>query len=246
MENYCQIPDVTQGLSKGRNPSEGYTRGWGLQFGPLKEKIHADPVYRRALELAQHRTIQSEDNRMNIFLLLRFYLQNLPEGDIIEFGSWKGGSAIFMAAVAKEMGLKSHIWALDTFEGMPETDRSIDMHRKGDFPGVDLNELNSFAEKKGLNNLTFVKGLFEDTAEQVLARARKFSLVHIDCDIRSACAYCYDATRSRMVDGGYIVFDDALFSTCMGATEVVEDLLIRRDGLNCEQIHPHFVFRSWD
>ena len=28
------------------------------------------------------------------------------------------------------------------------------------------------------------------------------------------------------------------------ATEAVENLLIRRDGLNSEQIYPHFVFRS--
>ena len=43
--------------------------------------------------------------------------------------------------------------------------------------------------------------------------------------------------------GGYVVFDDATVSSCIGATEAVEDLLIRRDGLNSEQIYPHFVFR---
>ncbi len=48
-----------------------------------------------------------------------------------------------------------------------------------------------------------------------------------------------------MVEGGYIVFDDATLSSCLGATEVVEDLVIRRDGLNSEQIFPHFVFRSF-
>ena len=44
--------------------------------------------------------------------------------------------------------------------------------------------------------------------------------------------------------GGYYVFDDATVSSCIGATEVVEDLVIRRDGLNSEQIYPHFVFRA--
>jgi hypothetical protein len=48
-----------------------------------------------------------------------------------------------------------------------------------------------------------------------------------------------------MVEGGYFVFDDATVSSCIGATEVVEDLLIRRDGLNSEQIWPHFVFRAF-
>ena len=35
-----------------------------------------------------------------------------------------------------------------------------------------------------------------------------------------------------MVNGGYVVFDDAAVSSCLGATEAVEDLVIRRDGLN--------------
>jgi len=47
-----------------------------------------------------------------------------------------------------------------------------------------------------------------------------------------------------MVPGGYIVFDDATTSSCIGATAVVEDDVIRRDGLNSEQIFPHFVFRA--
>jgi len=33
-----------------------------------------------------------------------------------------------------------------------------------------------------------------------------------------------------MVDGEYIVFNDATVSSCIGATEVVEDLLIRATG----------------
>jgi hypothetical protein len=49
-----------------------------------------------------------------------------------------------------------------------------------------------------------------------------------------------------MANGGYVAFDDAHTSSCLGATEAVEDLVIRGDGLNCEQIWPHFVFRAWN
>ncbi len=50
--------------------------------------------------------------------------------------------------------------------------------------------------------------------------------------------------RARMVRGGYYVFDDATVSSCLGATEAVEELVVRRDGLHAEQIHPQFVFRA--
>lgn len=48
-----------------------------------------------------------------------------------------------------------------------------------------------------------------------------------------------------MVQGGYIVLDDALYSSCLGATEVVEELMIRRDGLPSEQVYPRDVFRAF-
>ncbi|MEW5789227.1 MAG: TylF/MycF/NovP-related O-methyltransferase [Pseudomonadota bacterium] len=235
---------LPEGERLDRNIRDGYARGWGLQFGDLREKIAADPLYKEALRLASGRTVQSEDNRMNLFLLLKFYMDGLAPGHVVEFGSFRGGSAIFMARLCAEWHPEMQVFALDTFAGMPETDRSIDAHSQGDFSGVDLDELRSYSYSIGLRNLQFVEGLFEDTAPGVMAQAGAIRLAHIDCDIRSAVQYSYDISRSHMVKGGYIAFDDALFSSCLGATEVVEEKVIRRDGLNSEQIYPHFVFRA--
>jgi hypothetical protein len=47
-----------------------------------------------------------------------------------------------------------------------------------------------------------------------------------------------------MVPGGYIMLDDPLYSSCIGAFEAVEDVMIRRDGLHAEQVFPHLIFRS--
>jgi predicted O-methyltransferase YrrM len=91
--------------------------------------------------------------------------------------------------------------------------------------------------------LFFVQGLFSDTAEKLVSEVGDFSLVHIDCDIKSAVEESYEVVKNNMVQGGYVVFDDALYSSCLGATEVIENTLIRRDGLNSEQIFPHYVFR---
>ena len=96
----------------------------------------------------------------------------------------------------------------------------------------------------GLSNLEFRKGLFQDTAEEVLGEAGAVLLAHIDCDAYSAVAYAYDVVSGFMVPGGYLVFDDATASTCLGATEAVEERVIRRDGLSSEQIYPQFVFRA--
>lgn len=239
-----------QGLRKGRSIRDGYARGWGLEFGGIREFILADPIYQEAMALAQGRTIQTENCRMNLFLLTKHFLRPILDsaagGSIVEFGSFRGGSAIFLASVCHSLGLNVKIYALDTFEGMPPTDKGVDAHNAGDFSGVDLDELRAYVESSGLSqHLEFVQGTFEATAPMLLTRIPPVLLAHIDCDVYTSVAYAWDAVKPYMANGGYVAFDDAHVSSCLGATEAVEDLAIRRDGLNCEQIWPHFVFRVW-
>lgn len=246
MESYLpELKGMTQGIRQGRNVYEGYQRGWGLQFGGIREKVLGDPLYKDAFAVARDRTIMSEENRMNIFLLLRFFLDKIPFGHIVEYGSYRGGSAIFMAYVVQKLYPGMQVFALDSFEGMPPTDKNVDAHNAGDFADADLEKLQARVDELKLDNLVLVKGFFENTNDAVMAQAGRISLAHIDCDIAPAVKYSYEGVRPFMVDGGYIVFDDATVSSCIGATEVVEDLLIRRDGLNSEQIWPHFVFRAF-
>jgi predicted O-methyltransferase YrrM len=235
---------IPQGYRHGRSIRDGYARGWGLEFGDLKARVAEDPLYRDAVDLAQGRTIQAEANRMNIFLLLKFFVGKLPPGAMVEFGAFKGGSAIFMARICAALHPGTQVYAFDTFAGMPQTDRTIDAHNANDFADVDFDELQAYVSSVGLRNLHLVRGTFEETAPQVLPEVGAIRLCHIDCDIRSAVLYSYEASLPHMVPGGYLVFDDALYSSCLGATEIVEDVLIRRDGLNSEQIYPHFVFRA--
>jgi len=245
MESYLpEIRDMARGLRRGRNVYEGTQRGWGLQYGPLKELVSADPLYRDALAVASGRTIVADENRMNLFLLLRFFLDRLPFGHIVEFGSYKGGNAIFMAYVCQQLHPGVKVFALDTFQGMPPTDKTVDAHNAGDFSDVMFDELQTYVASLRLDNLVLVRGLFQHTSDEVMRQAGRVRLAHIDCDIASAVEYSYEVVRPHMVPGGYIVLDDATVSSCLGATEVVENVLIRRDGLNSEQIWPHFVFRN--
>ena len=255
MSNYFEGGDFPlklnqQGLRKGRSIRDGYARGWGLEFGDLRSSVLDDPIYQDAMAVAQGRTIQAENCRMNLFLLAKYFLPRLlldgRAGSIVEFGSFRGGSAIFLASVCRSLGLPVKVYGLDTFEGMPPTDKGVDAHNAGDFSGVDLDELRAFVASSGLSeHLEFVQGIFEDTAPSVLAKIPPVLLAHIDCDVYPSVAFSWDAVTPCMASGGYVALDDAHVSSCLGATEAVEDLAIRRDGLNCEQIWPHFVFRIW-
>ena len=247
MESYLpEMIGMTKGIRSGRSVYEGYQRGWGLEFGGLRDKVSQDPLYNEALQFARGRTILAEQNRMNIFLIIRFFLSRIPFGHIIEFGSYLGGNAIFMAYVAGKLYPGIKVYALDSFKGMPAPDKAVDAHTEGDFGNVDLDELRRFVRDSSITNLVLVKGYFEDTAEDVLNEAKHIALAHIDCDIYPSVKYSYEVVRRYMVGGGYIVLDDATSPSCIGATEAVESLIIRRDGMNSEQISPHFVFRAFE
>ena len=227
----------------GRNVKEGYELGWGLQFVKLRDQILGETLFKEARRVAGGRSVMSEGNCLNLYLLITRYLQPLVGGDILEFGSYRCGNAVFMACLAAKLYPGMQVYAFDTFAGMPETDKAIDLHSAGDFGDANFDEIRRFSDKTGLENLHLVRGLFEDTTPAVLEQCRPIALLHVDADIYSACAYAYDVCKPRMMPGAYIAFDDSLFYSCLGAMEVVEDLVIKRDGLNSEQVYPHFVFR---
>ena len=231
-------------VKNGRSVADGYARGWGLQFGGLRAKCLQDPIYVEAARYARGRTLVAELNLMNLFLILRFFLRQVPFGHLVEFGSYRGGSALFMAAVARAIHPEVRVFALDTFAGMPATDKTIDAHSAGDFADANLDELRCFAKACRIDNIEFVPGLFEDTTPNLLRRIQSVALAHVDCDTRGSVETAYECVRPHVVKGGYLVFDDALVSSCIGATEAVENLLIRRDRMNSEQVFPHYVFRA--
>lgn len=230
-------------IIRGRNMLEGYLRGSNIQYGDYVQTVASDTLFSQAYALVKNLTLVSLPKLVNLYSLVRFYLPRLAPGNIVEFGSYRGGSAILMAFLARHLGLETIVYALDTFEGMPETTAVVDWHKKGDFAETSLTALEIYRDKLGLDNLHFVKGRFEDTAEELFGRIGPVALAHVDCDIESAVRYAYDTVKGKMVPGGYVVFDDPLESCCLGAFQVVEECLIARDGLLAEQVYPHLVYR---
>lgn len=235
--------NTSKNVVGGRNVTAGYVRSWGLNSPDgIAPAVAQDPIYQESIELAKGLTVVAEHKLMNLFLIMKYGLAGI-EGDIVEFGSYKGGSAVFMANVARRLGMKARIYALDTFQGMPETDAARDLHVAGDFNDTSIDALRAFAEKNQLVNLIPVQGLFEDTAPALLEKIAAVSLAHIDCDIYSAVKFSTQVVRPKMhASGGYLVFDDSLQPTCLGALEAVEDM-VQAIGLRAEQAYPHLVYR---
>jgi len=218
----------------------GMIRGWGLEYGELRRRVSRDPLYRKARRAANGRSVLSELRRINLFLIIRFYFSELASQDIAELGVYKGGNVFFMATLLKELYPGARVHAFDTYEGMPETKRGIDLHSAGDFADASLDEIVQAAKERGLDNVEFVKG----DVRQTLGNFRtKLALGHIDLDIYEPIAFAQNVMWEQLVAGGYLVYDDTTTSSCLGATRAVEDLLVK-EGVHSDQIFPHFVFRK--
>jgi Macrocin-O-methyltransferase (TylF) len=233
--------NVRNDSQNGRSVFEGASRAWGLEFGSLYRDIARDPLYREARALARDRSVINPYRQMNLFLILKFYLPKLASRNVIELGTWRGGNLLFMARILKEVDPAALVFGLDTFAGMPETNTSLDMHKAGDFDDVSMADIQRATKIAGLDNIRLVKGDVRETLTKAVADTN-FGLAHIDLDIYEPIKASQDILLTSLVRGGYLVYDDATVSSCPGATQAVEELIMT--GRHSEQIFPHFVFRA--
>jgi ADP-heptose:LPS heptosyltransferase len=143
------------------------------------------------------------------------------DGEVIEMGVYRGGSAAAIGWMLRSAGLERAVHLFDTFGGMPPT-MELDTHEEFDFSDTNLKTV-----AKSLNRVVagfpfrFHPGLFSDTLQEV--SERHFCFAHIDADlyqsVREACEFTYP----RMDAGGIMLFDDYAAPSCPGAKKAVDD-----------------------
>ena len=230
----------------GRDIRAGHLRGWGLEFGNIVDSdLCRDSVWQIAVAAARARgSLLTQAKLANLYLILRYAVPQDSPLNVIEFGSFKGGGAVFCATVIRELKREGRVFALDTFEGMPQTDSTMDLHSEGDFKDCDLFGLIEYIKAQKLsNNIELVKGRFEKTLPRILLSGIKFAVIHCDCDIYSGVKYVCQNAEDLLVNAGHLIFDDPLHGSCLGAFTAVEEELIQARRMHAEQVYPHLVFR---
>lgn len=171
--------------------------------------------------LAHPYTLVSPD-RCYILLSLASQAANFP-GAWIECGFYKGGTAVILTKLMRDCGCSSHLYLFDTFQGMPETDQSLDIHRKGDFIDTDLESvkkrIQSVSEENS-NRVLFYPGFIPDTFAG--CEIEHIAFAHVDVDIFQSVLDCCDFIYPRLLSGGVLVFDNYGFPSCPGARTAVD------------------------
>jgi O-methyltransferase len=194
-------------------------------YRPLYSPWFGESVFLSHYKKCAAKTLVSQDRCYILFKTLQQSLSK--EGDVMECGVYKGGTALLIANCMFAAKSLKKLYLFDTFEGMPETDSKKDWHKKGDFSDTSLEtvrEYIGFQEivkiRKGLLPLTF-QGL-EDS---------KFCFAHIDLDIYRSIWDTLDFVWPRLVAGGCVIFDDYGFPSCPGAREAVDEFFAKQDSV---------------
>jgi O-methyltransferase len=141
------------------------------------------------------------------------------EGSFAQVGVFKGGSARLIAEAKKEN--KQPFYLFDTFEGMPKVNEKIDLHKEGDFKNTSLENVKKLFT--GIENIVFCPGFFPKTSSP--AQNDKFAFVYIDVDIYQSVKDSLEFFYPRMLQGGFMIFDDYMGKNTPGVKKAMDEFL---------------------
>ncbi len=183
------------------DPSEHY-----LQFGRHEGRTGVPPKLKHPLERELTDRIEFFERAFNALLA------NGIEGDYLEFGTGHGKTLWCAWKASRAVGLNPHLWAFDSFKGLPPCDNPIDEShpawQTGRYAVSEL-KLRANLEAMGVpdDDLTTVPGFFADS----LCRPglpETVSLAYVDCDMYSSTIDVLKYLATILRHGSIVAFDD--------------------------------------
>ncbi len=151
--------------------------------------------------LKDGRGIQSLFERLNLWNLVK--ATNKLPGVLAEVGVYQGGSAKLACLVKGDAPL----YLFDTFEGMPDVNKSTDgVFNKGDFADTSMENVKKYLSE--FPNVKLYKGFFPDSARGQEPENLQYRFAHLDVDIYESTIKALEFFYPRMVKGGVLISHD--------------------------------------
>jgi hypothetical protein len=141
------------------------------------------------------------------------YVNSIPlQGDLAEFGSFKGQSGFLTASYLKKIKSDKKLFMFDAFENFPVESIGVDRFWSNTHE-VDFEEIS----QKFINfdNVELVRGDFTKTFSQ--SNCKKLCLVFADCDSYRGTEFIINAIfDDLLVAGGIMIFEDYGHANLLG------------------------------
>lgn len=221
----------------------GYTRITKTTTTP-EQPIHtrdmlADPAFSQIYEQILPYTMTSIERVYGLYQAVKYIVDRKIEGDFVECGVWRGGSAMTMALTLQLMGDTTRkIYLYDTFKGMSEPnarDVSITnkvasaawkIHQKEDhndwcYSSLEDTKANVSLTAYPQENLIFIEGQVEDTIPAQVPSS--IALLRLDTDWYESTFHELVHLYPLLTKNGILILDD--YGHWQGARAAVDEYL---------------------
>jgi hypothetical protein len=112
--------------------------------------------------------LKIENHSESSFSAYRFWFDHFRkyhdqiDGDVFEFGVYRGGSLLSMALLAKRLGSNKHFYGFDTFSGFPEDG----YHPSDALSNFSVEQRVTSEQKRAVEILHYIKNLTDSNASQ--------------------------------------------------------------------------------
>ncbi len=208
-----------------------------LKKNTLPTDIAGNKEFLEIYEQCKKYTMTSVERMYSLYQAVLYIVSNNIEGDFVECGVWRGGSAMLMAMALRKFGDKKRVLYLyDTYEGMSKPDEK-DINIKGR-KADELLKRQSKDDKKSIwcyspleevkenmkrtsypiDRIKFIKGKVENTIS-----AKTFgniSLLRLDTDWYESTFHELKYLYPLLVKNGILIIDD--YGHWQGARKAVD------------------------
>jgi len=178
--------------------------------------------FRRIYAQCRPYTMTTALEMYNLYASTRYVVANDIQGDFVECGVWRGGSAMVVAAtleLLKDTDRRLHLY--DTYEGMPaataedithdgESAGEIETRLEEDgrwlYVGYDEVRKNVLSTGFASERLTMVKGKVEDTIPGAIPES--IAILRLDTDFYESTYHEFVHLYPLLASGGVLIVDD--------------------------------------
>lgn len=185
-------------------------------------------------KILNHFTLVSKERLENLYNQCKKFSNT--HYSFVECGVAKGGCLAIMKFTS---GKNNKIFGFDSFEGMPnitkedvseynKTDPLTGFGKVGDnlSGGID-NVYNTFNKLNlNMNNVTLVKGFFQDTLQKEnIDKIGEIAVLRLDGDWYESTKICLEKLYDKVINGGVIIIDD--YGHFIGAKKATDEFRMR-------------------
>jgi O-methyltransferase len=240
-------------------PQAMYDRFYSIGFNVYKKRVRSK-YYRKVIEarsrgnadatrraewvhsVMPHSLVGSSGLERTYDLAQAAVDENLL-GAFVECGVAQGGCAALIARVAAAEGSRRHCWFFDSYEGLPDptgddyaTGRTGEHVRPlprgaclGSYEQVDELLFGQFRLSR--DDISLVKGWFQDTLPKTRQRIGPIALLRLDGDWYESTKCCLESLYDQVVENGFLIIDD--YYSCYGARKATDEFRAR-EGIDTE------------